>query len=65
MAAGLSEKQREGVVTLQAGPEAVASMLTALGDGFGIQTITDPEWNRDAAFELGVSLARQMLGAGG
>jgi AcrR family transcriptional regulator len=63
MAAGLSEKEREGVVTLQAGPEAVASMLTALGDGFGIQTITDPAWNRDAAFDLGVSLARQMLGA--
>jgi AcrR family transcriptional regulator len=64
MAAGLSEKEREGVVTLQAGPEAVASMLTALGDGFGIQTITDPDWNRDAAFDLGVRLARQMLGAG-
>jgi AcrR family transcriptional regulator len=63
MAAGLSEKEREGVVTLQARPEAVASMLTALGDGFGIQTITDPDWNRDAAFDLGVSLARQMLGA--
>jgi AcrR family transcriptional regulator len=63
MAAGLSEKEREGVVTLQAGPGAVASMLTALGDGFGIQTITDPGWNRDAAFELGVRLARRMLGA--
>jgi AcrR family transcriptional regulator len=63
MAAGLSEKEREGVVTLQAGPEAVASMLTALGDGFGIQTITDPDWNRDAAFELGLRLARRMLGA--
>jgi AcrR family transcriptional regulator len=63
MAAGLSEKEREGVVSLQAGPEAVASMLTALGDGFGIQTITDPDWNRDAAFDLGVTLARQMLGA--
>jgi AcrR family transcriptional regulator len=63
MTAGLSEKEREGVVTLQAGPEAVASMLTALGDGFGIQTITDPDWNREAAFDLGVGLARQMLGA--
>jgi AcrR family transcriptional regulator len=63
MAAGLSEKEREGVVTLQAGPDAVASMLTALGDGFGIQTITDPDWNRNAAFELGLSLARQMLSA--
>jgi hypothetical protein len=39
-------------------------MLLALGDGFGIQVITDPDWNRDAAFDLGVRLARQMLGAG-
>jgi AcrR family transcriptional regulator len=65
MAAALREKEREGVVKLQAEPEAVASMLLALGDGFGIQVISDPDWNRDAAFALGVRLARQMLGAGG
>jgi AcrR family transcriptional regulator len=65
MAVALSQKEREGVVTLQAEPEAVASMLLALGDGFGIQVITDPDWNRDAAFQLGVRLARQMLGAEG
>jgi AcrR family transcriptional regulator len=65
MAVALREKEREGVVRLQAEPEAVASMLLALGDGFGIQVISDADWNRDAAFELGVRLARQMLGAGG
>jgi len=64
MVAALREKEHERVVTLQAEPEAVASMLLALGDGFGIQVITDPDWNRDAAFDLGVRLARQMLGAG-
>jgi AcrR family transcriptional regulator len=63
MAAALREKEREGVVTLQAEPEAVASMLLALGDGFGIQVITDPDWNPDAAFQMGVRLARRMLGA--
>jgi AcrR family transcriptional regulator len=63
MAAALREKEGEGVVTLQARPEAVASMLLALADGFGIQAITDPVWNRDAAFDLGLRLARQMLGA--
>jgi AcrR family transcriptional regulator len=63
MAVALREKQREGVVTLEAEPEAVASMLTALGDGFGIQVITDPDWDRDAALQLGVRLARRMLGA--
>jgi AcrR family transcriptional regulator len=63
MAKALREKEREGVVMFQSEPEAVASMLLALGDGFGIQVITDPGWNRDAAFELGVGLARGMLGA--
>jgi AcrR family transcriptional regulator len=63
MATRLREKEREGVITLQSDPEAVASILLALGDGFGIQVITDPGWDRDAAFELGVSLARGMLGA--
>jgi AcrR family transcriptional regulator len=65
MAVALKEKEREGVVTLQSDPEAVASMLFALGDGFGIQVISDPDWDRDAAFGLGVQLARQMLGASG
>jgi AcrR family transcriptional regulator len=63
MAVALREKERSGVVTLEAAPEAVASMLLALGDGFGIQVITDPDWDRDAAFGLGLRLARQMLGA--
>jgi AcrR family transcriptional regulator len=63
MAIALREKEREGVVTLQSDPAAVASMLFALGDGFGIQVISDPDWDRDAAFELGVQIARQMLGA--
>ena len=63
MAAALQEKEREGVVALQAPPEAVASMMLSLGDGFGIQVITDPDWDRDAAFGLGVRLARRMLGA--
>ena len=62
MAVALREKEREGVVTLQSDPAAVASMLFALGDGFGIQVISDPDWDRDAAFELGVQIARQMLG---
>jgi AcrR family transcriptional regulator len=63
MAAALQEKEREGVVALQAPPEAVASMMLSLGDGFGIQVISDPDWDRDAAFGLGVRVARRMLGA--
>ena len=64
LADSLRAKEREGVVRLEADPESVASMLFALGDGFGIQVISDPDWNRSAAFALGVRIARRLLGAG-
>jgi AcrR family transcriptional regulator len=63
LAEALRQKQREGVVRLQADPESVASMLFALGDGFGIQVISDPGWDRDAAFALGVEIAGRLLRA--
>ncbi len=59
----LRAKESEGVVRLDADPEAVASMLFALGDGFGIQVLSDPDWDRESAFELGVRIARRLLGA--
>jgi AcrR family transcriptional regulator len=63
LAESLRAKEREGVVRLQGDPESVASMLFALGDGFGIQVISDPDWDRDAAFGLGIRIARRLLGA--
>jgi AcrR family transcriptional regulator len=63
LADALRAKEREGVVKLESDPEAVASMLFALGDGFGIQVLSDPDWDRSAAFELGVRIARRLLGA--
>ena len=51
------------MITLEADAEAVASILFSLGDGFGIQVLSDPEWDREAAFELGVRTARRLLGA--
>jgi AcrR family transcriptional regulator len=65
MAAALEEKQREGVVQLVAAPDSVASLLFALGDGMGMQLMADPEWKSDAAFALGVTTARGLLGASG
>jgi AcrR family transcriptional regulator len=59
----LRQKERDGVVHLQADPESVAAVLFALGDGFGIQLSSDPAWNSDAAFALGVQVARRLLGA--
>jgi AcrR family transcriptional regulator len=63
LAGWLRTKEREGVIRLQAEPEAVASILFSLGDGFGIQVLADPDWNQQAAFELGVATARRTLGA--
>jgi AcrR family transcriptional regulator len=62
LAESLRAKEREGVVRLQGDPEAVASMLFALGDGFGIQVVSDPDWDREAAFGLGIQIARGLLG---
>jgi AcrR family transcriptional regulator len=62
LAGWLRVKERDGVIRLQAEPEAVASILFALGDGFGIQSLSDPDWDQEAAFELGVRTARGLLG---
>jgi AcrR family transcriptional regulator len=64
LAAALRQKQEQGVVDLDADPEAVASVLFALGDGMGLQLISDPEWDSQPALELGARTARRMLGAG-
>ena len=63
LADGLRRKEAEGVITLEADAEAVASILFSLGDGFGIQVLADPGWDREAAFEIGVRTARRLLGA--
>jgi AcrR family transcriptional regulator len=63
LAGWLRTKEREGVIRLQADAEAVASILFSLGDGFGIQVLADPDWDQQAAFDLGVATARRMLGA--
>ncbi|MEX1141215.1 MAG: TetR/AcrR family transcriptional regulator [Thermoleophilaceae bacterium] len=63
LADALLEKERAGVVTLDAEPEAIASLLFGLGDGIGLQLISDPEWDSRAALELGVRTARRLLGA--
>jgi AcrR family transcriptional regulator len=63
LAAVLNAKQREGVVALEADPETVASVLFALGDGLGIQVVSEPEWDSGPSFEVGIQLARRLLGA--
>jgi AcrR family transcriptional regulator len=63
LADALREKERQGVVSLEGDPESVAAALFALGDGFGIQLSSDPSWDSEAAFALGVRIARELLGA--
>jgi AcrR family transcriptional regulator len=63
LADALRQKQAEGIVRLQGDPETVASVLFALGDGIGIQVVSDPEWDSRPTFELGIQVARRLLGA--
>jgi AcrR family transcriptional regulator len=60
----LRAKQDEGVIHLKGDPETVASVLFALGDGIGIQVVSEPEWDSRPTFELGIEVARRLLGAG-
>ena len=61
LAGWLRIKERDGVVGLQAEPEAVASILFALADGVGIQSLSTHR-DQTAAVELGVQTARRLLG---
>ena len=63
LADALRAKQEEGVVSLDADPEAVASIIFALGDGVGLQLSSDPSWDGSAALELGARAARRLLGS--
>jgi AcrR family transcriptional regulator len=59
----LEAKQAAGVVNLRGAPEAVASLLFALGDGMELQLVSDPGWDSTRAFEAGIATARFLLGA--
>src|SRR4051794_40550509 len=59
----LRAKEAAGVVRLRGEPEAVASLLFALGDGLELQLVSDPEWESSETFAAGTQTARFMLGA--
>jgi AcrR family transcriptional regulator len=59
----LRAKEADGVVRLRGAPEAVASLLFALGDGMELQLVSDPEWDSARTFEAGIAMARFLLGA--
>jgi len=62
LAGALRAKEEQGVVRLEGDPEAVASVLFALGDGFGMQLLSDSDWDSATALELGAQTVRRLLG---
>jgi AcrR family transcriptional regulator len=62
LADALRRKEEEGVVSLVGDPESVASLIFAIGDGMGLQLISDPEWAREASLDVAMATARRLLG---
>lgn len=66
LAESLREKEAAGVVKLDADPEAVASVIFALGDGMGLQLSSDANWaGAGEALDLGAAAVRRLLDARG
>jgi AcrR family transcriptional regulator len=65
VADALRDKEREGVIKMRGDAEAVVSVLFALGDGFELQLLADPEWDSEPAFATGIETARFLLSATG
>jgi AcrR family transcriptional regulator len=57
----LRAKEEEGVLDLRFGAEAVVSYLFALGDGFALQALSDPERDNTEALAAGSASARYLL----
>jgi AcrR family transcriptional regulator len=57
----LKAKEREGVLNLRYDAEAVVSYLFAVGDGFALQALSDPERDNSAALAAGAASARYLL----
>ncbi len=57
----LRKKEEEGVLSLRFTAEDVVSYLFALGDGFALQALSEPERDTSGAFAAGVASARFLL----
>jgi AcrR family transcriptional regulator len=57
----LEAKQGEGVLSLRYDAKAIVSYLFALGDGFALQALSDPDQDIDGALEAGSASARFLL----
>ncbi|HTR72957.1 MAG TPA: TetR/AcrR family transcriptional regulator [Solirubrobacteraceae bacterium] len=57
----LATAQREGIVRLHAEPDSVAEVLFALGDGFALRMLTEPDRDFEATVAAGIACARALL----
>lgn len=57
----LGQKETEGVLSLRFSAEAVVSYLFAVGDGFALQSLSDPERDIGDALAAGAASARYLL----
>ena len=49
------------MITLTGDPESVASLIFAIGDGLGLQLVSDPEWARETSLDVATDTARHLL----
>lgn len=63
LAAALERKQKEGVVTLRGEAEGVAALIFAIGDGLGLQMVSDPDWAQTMSLDVATGTTRYLLGA--
>lgn len=61
VAAVLQAKHSEGVISLRFDAEAIVSYLFALGDGFALQALSDPDRDNSPAIKVGTASARFLL----
>jgi AcrR family transcriptional regulator len=57
----LEAKEREGVLNLRYGAEAIVAFLFAVGDGFALQALSEPGRNTDEVLAAGSASARYLL----
>jgi AcrR family transcriptional regulator len=57
----LAQAQKDGILHLHAEPEAVAEILFALGDGFALRMLTEPDRDFSLTIAAGIACARALL----
>ncbi len=57
----LKAKEREGVINLRYDAESIVAYLFAVGDGFALQALSDPERDIGPALAAGAASARYLL----